>query len=136
MIYLDTSIIISYIDEADPNHTKALKIFDKLDERRITSRLTLVELTSVYSRAGLDDPLALAIFSINKAEAEIGEVDFNKILTNALKLSRLLKLRTLDLLHITACKTLGATKFATLDKGIMAKKENIANIGIKIIETN
>ncbi|MCC6056842.1 MAG: PIN domain-containing protein [Desulfurococcaceae archaeon] len=60
-IYIDTNVTISFVDEADPNHGKALKLVNKLSRDRVASMLTLVELTSVYSRAGLEKPLALAV---------------------------------------------------------------------------
>jgi len=48
-VHIDTNVIISFIDEADPNHGKALKLVNKLSRDRVASMLTLVELTSVYS---------------------------------------------------------------------------------------
>ena len=67
MIYIGTNIIVSYMDEADANHSKAAKLIQSLrGEKLVTSRLALVKLASVYSRAGLEDPLALALYSIKE----------------------------------------------------------------------
>jgi len=52
LIYIDTNVIVSYIDEADPNHGRALKLMESLSSGRVVSRLTLVELASIYSRTG------------------------------------------------------------------------------------
>jgi len=47
-VHIDANVIISFIDEADPNHGKALKLVNKLSRDRVASMLTLVELASVY----------------------------------------------------------------------------------------
>ena len=133
MIYLDTNVIISYIDELDPNHGRAMELLRSIKDDRVVSRLTLVELASVYSRAGLLNPLALSLYSIRRVNARIAEVDFNSVLQTSLKLAELVKLRTLDLLHIAACKTIGAKTFVTFDKEIISKSNLIEKLGIKVI---
>jgi predicted nucleic acid-binding protein len=91
-------------------------LLENIGDERIVSRLALVELASVYSRAGLKSPLALALYSIDSVGAQLGELDFNEALLLAFRLSDTLKLRTLDLLHVISCKLLGAEQFATFDK--------------------
>jgi len=135
MIYIDTNVIIAFIDELDPNHAKAEGLLRALKGNRVASKLTLAELSSVYSRASLNEPLALAIYSIKRIKAEVADVDFNEILTHALKLAPSLKLRTLDLLHVTACKLSGAKFFATFDKDIIAKADAIRKMGIEVVTT-
>jgi predicted nucleic acid-binding protein len=49
MTCIDTDVIISFVDEKDPNHEKALRLVNKLPKDRATSMLTLVELASIYS---------------------------------------------------------------------------------------
>lgn len=133
MIYLDTNVIISYMDEEDPNHEAAVRLLKKLEERRVVSELVLLELATVYSRAGLEKPLPLAIYSIKTVGAEIPRLDLNQVLREALKLAPRLKLKILDLLHIAACKTTGAQKIATFDKDIQAKAETLGKLGIKVL---
>ena len=134
MIYIDTNIIVSYMDEADANHSRAVKLIQSLQgEKLVTSRLALVELASVYSRAGLENPLALALYSIEETGVELAEIDFNDALSLAFRLSAELRLRTLDLLHITTSKLLGARYFATFNKDIVNKKDLVARIGIEIV---
>jgi predicted nucleic acid-binding protein len=134
VIYLGTNIIIAYMDESDPNHSKAQNLLDKLEDKRIVSKLTQVELASVYARADLKDPLALAIYSIKTAGASVAEVNFNEVITQASKLSHQLKLRTLDLLHITVCKLIGSEYFATFDKDVITKSDKIKKIGVRVIK--
>jgi predicted nucleic acid-binding protein len=59
MIYLDTNVIISYVDELDSKHENAKKLFNVLESNRVVSKLTFAELTSVFSRANLDNPMVL-----------------------------------------------------------------------------
>ncbi|MCS7366646.1 MAG: type II toxin-antitoxin system VapC family toxin [archaeon YNP-WB-062] len=134
MIYIDTNVIISYIDEADPNHGKALKLVEGLSGDRVVSRLTLAELVSVYSRAGLEDPLPLAMYSLKRIKAKIVEVDFNEILRIAIVKAPILKLKTLDLLHIITCKVAGCGEFATMDSSIIGKSEVIGGeLGVRVM---
>lgn len=133
MIYIDTNVIIAFIDELDPNHDRANKLLKTLKDDRVVSKLTLIELASVYSRAKLDEPLALAIYSVERIKAKIIDINFNEVLIQAFKLAPFLKLRTLDLLHVAMCKVIGAKLFVTFDKDIIAKANVIREIGIEIV---
>ncbi len=133
MIYLDTNVIISYVDEIDPNHDKAIKLLENLEENRVVSRLTLLELASVYSRAGLQKPLAYALYSMKVVGARLVEVDLNEAITQAVKYALHLKLRTLDLLHIASAKLAGTRVFATLDKEIVSKESRLQELGLQIV---
>jgi len=125
MIYLDTNIIISYVDELDPNNERAVKLFSTLENKRVVSKLTLVELTSVFSRANLDNPMAFALYSIEKSGAKVEDVDFNNAIVKAPRLAQYLKLKTLDLLHLAICAEINAESFATFDESIISKSEDI-----------
>ncbi len=135
MIYVDTNIIISYVDQLDQNHGKARRLLDTLNEDRVVSELTKVELASVFSRAGFKDPLALSLYSIRKVDARIVNVDFNRVLVKAAEISHRLKLRTLDLLHITVASLIGAQKLVTFDRDILSKSNLISKFGIEVIKT-
>ncbi len=134
MIYIDTNVIISYLDEQDPNHSKALRLLDTLKEDRVVSELTKVELASVYSRAGFDDPMALSLYSIRRINARVINTDFNRVLVKAAEMSHRLKLRTLDLLHIAVANLIGAQKLVTFDKDILSKSNLIGKFGIEVIK--
>jgi len=98
--YIDTSVIISFVDEKDSNHEKALRLVNKLPKDRATSMLTLVELASVYSRAGLEKPLALTLYSIDVVNARIiDDIDFNTVLRKALTYAQQLGL------ELSTCST-------------------------------
>ncbi len=136
MIYLDTSVIIAFVDEADPNHSAAVNLLDSLGEgeERAVSRLTLVELSSVYSRAGLENPVALAMYSTRLAKARVVDVNFDDVLRQAFTMAPRLRLRTLDLLHLVACKEARARAFATLDRDVKVKAEAVReHLGVEVI---
>ncbi|MCF3652994.1 MAG: type II toxin-antitoxin system VapC family toxin [Aigarchaeota archaeon] len=134
MIYIDTNVIISYVDEKDPNHDKVVAMSMQLDGGRVVSQLTLLELASIYARAELEKPIPLAMYSIKRFGASIVETDLNIIVKESLKHVPMLRLKTLDLLHITIAKAIGAKSIATLDKDIAKKADVIKDImGIEII---
>lgn len=135
MIYVDTSLVISYMDLRDPNHDKAVKLIEAFrSERYVVSMLVLVELASVYSRAMFEKPLELALYSLEKVGAKLVKLNFDDAVKQAFKLASILRLRTLDLLHISACKSLGADKLITFDHDVLKKAETITKtVGLKIV---
>ncbi len=134
MIYIDTNVIISYVDEKDPNHDKVMTISMQLDKERIVSQLTLLELASIYARAELEKPIPLAMYSIKRFGASIVEADLNIVIKESLRYVPIFKLKTLDLLHIAIAKAIGAKSIATLDKDIGKKADIIKDtMGIKVI---
>jgi len=48
MIYIDTNLIVSYVDEKDPNHDEVVTMSMRLDRERVVSQLTILELASIY----------------------------------------------------------------------------------------
>jgi predicted nucleic acid-binding protein len=134
-VYLDTNVVIAVIDERDPNHDSVVETLGGISGRRLVSRLTLVELASVYSRAGLEDPVALAIYSVEKAGAGVAVLDFNEVLEKAVLHAGRLGLRTLDLLHVVASSMLGCRAFITLDTDIINKSVRIGEeLGVRVVE--
>ena len=136
-VYLDTNIVIANIDEKDPNHNSVVKLLDSISDRKFVSRLTLVELVSVYARAGLENPVALAMYSVEKAGAGIAGVDFNEVLEKAVLYAERLRLRTLDLIHVVVSSILGCKVLFTLDADIINKSEKIKKeLDITVITVN
>ncbi len=136
-VYLDTNVVIAVIDERDPNHDSVVETLGGISGRRLVSRLTLVELASVYSRAGLEDPVALAMYSVEKAGAGVAVLDFNEVLEKAVLHAGRLGLRTLDLLHVVASSMLGCRAFITLDTDIINKSVRIGEeLGVRVAEAS
>jgi predicted nucleic acid-binding protein len=125
LIYIDTNVIVSYVDEKDPNHDKVVAMFKRLDRERVVSQLTLLELSSIYARAELERPISLAISSIKRFNASMIETDLNIIMKESLRRVPTLRLKTLDLLHISVAKLMGAKSLATLDKEIARRADMI-----------
>ncbi len=134
MIYLDTNVIISFMDTRDPLHEDALKFLDSIDMERVVSMVVFLELVSVYSRAGFSDPVALAIYSIDRVGASLIGIDCDLLLRKAIVYAPMLKLRTLDLLHVVACYVIGADSIATFDEDIIRKSSVIEDtLGVKVV---
>ncbi len=130
-MYVDTNVIIAFMDEADPNHERAVKLLK--GSSKVSSFLTLVELASVYSRAELNDPQALAIYSMKEAGVKVSEVGFREVLKEAFRVADKIKLKTLDLLHVASCLLMGEEEFLTFDGDILKKRKELEELGIEVI---
>ena len=96
----------------------------------------MTELYAVYSRVmGLSDVEleALVEYSLASVGASVGHVDCTKLFTVAQSYAHLLRLRTLDLLHVVAAHLLGAEGIVTLDKDIVARSRVVEEtLGMKV----
>ena len=126
--YIDTSLAVALVNDGDPNHELALSIFPKEGEK-LVSKLVLIELYSVYSRRlnVSDEELeAIVNYTIHKCGCKVEDVEFDKAVDLAVKLSNKVKLKTLDLLHLSAAKLLGS-EIMSLDKEIINAKNKLIN---------
>ena len=129
MSYVDTSIIIAALDPIDSRNKSAIDILEK-EDYKVISELTIIELASVLSRRrevlsemtgklGLSEKLTvLAIimylmrrFNLRYRAVETGAETMvlgkmYKPMAESIELSTRLKLKTLDLLHISYIKLL------------------------------
>ena len=74
--YVDTNVIISFLNNRDTNHARALKIFDNKN-RKVTSTVPVLELKSVLSRTtklSLDEIEAVVDY-LPEINVEVTEVD-------------------------------------------------------------
>ncbi len=152
MSYIDTSVIIAALDPIDPRRNKAIEVLEN-EHDKIISELTLVELASTLARRekllgqmmdklGLNREetiLAILIYILKKFGIRYETIDgwiryplvgkVYKPIATAVELSKYIKLRTLDLLHLAYTKLL-------MEKGIYLQKlitmdsdyEKISNI--------
>ena len=89
---------------------------------------------TVFSRTGLQEPIPLALFSMRRVGARTVDVDFEEVLNGALTYAVELKLRTLDLLHVTISKTIGCKRLATLDEDVIKRSSDISEkLGIEVV---
>ncbi len=101
---------------------------------RVTSPVAVLELKSVLSRTtnlGVDEIEAFVDY-LPEINVEIPEVSMNKIISNAIEIAVRLRMRTLDLLHISASMIIEADAFITFDREFIEKEKEIANIGLII----
>ena len=131
--YIDTNVIIAFINNRDSNHARALKIFN-YSNRKVTSMIAVLELKSVLSRTtklSVDEIEAFVDY-LPEINVEVPEVDANKIIRNATDIAVRIRMKTLDLLHISASIIIGADAFITFDREFIEKEKEIANIGLII----
>ncbi len=134
MNYIDTNVIISFISKSDVNHSRALRILDNNDGM-VTSPVAILELKSVLSRTtdlGVDEIEAFADY-LAEIKIEVPEVDINKVLNNASDIATRIRMKTLDILHLSASMILDVNGFVTFDHEFLEKKNEIEGIGLKII---
>ena len=141
MKYFDTSVILLAILR-DARREKAL---NELKSGGITSELGLAELVSYLSRNINDDPIPYAIKLLKDYNIAIKSVmkgkqtllgEINYVIYFAINIAKEVKLRTLDLLHLSYAVLLGADEFVTADKEFERASSFLSRnkISLKVIE--
>ncbi len=135
MIYVDTNVLISYINIKDPLHEKAVQVISE-NRSLVTSIISRVELYSVFSRTMEISDLeleALVEYTFEKTGTVLKDLSLEEVFSNAVIYANRLKLRTLDLLHVVAAYVLGCESFLTFDKNILSRAEMIEDsLGLRI----
>lgn len=157
-VYIDTSVLLARWAVSDPHHQASQKLLTAIQEEHIQatiSTLTLLEVASVVGRqqAKFSDflltDLDLAVEYVKKIveikELEIvdtffqktrlqisnREIECSRSIRNALLMSSLVQLKSLDNLHLGIIITLNQSSapsidyFVTGDQGILTKREVI-----------
>ncbi|ALU29938.1 type II toxin-antitoxin system VapC family toxin [Sulfolobus acidocaldarius] len=133
--YVDTNVILSFVEQ-DANYERAREIVEERRGKLVTGEVTLLELSSFYSRKLKDDVLAKASvkYALKVCNVELVEIDFNRLFEKALQLSPRLKLKTLDVLQVVSASLVKASVFITFDKDIIAKEEIVNRVlGLNIV---
>ncbi len=138
MIYLDTNVLVAYINPRDKLHDKAVNLLSQhRDEDFAVSQLVILELYSVFSRVmGLsDDELeALVNYTIKVSNAKSVSVEWDDICRLASSHANKLRLKVLDLLHVIAAYSTGIKRFMSFDKDINSRVDVIERLlGIEVI---
>ncbi|WP_337860778.1 PIN domain-containing protein [Ferroplasma sp.] len=149
MNYLDTSVVIILLDRKDYRFSNVNNIINEGD--CVMSDLGLVELTSYLSRNNIENPPAYAIHLVRKYKINLlskidntfipGFGNVNTVLSTSLNLSDKLKLKTLDLIHVSNCIELKINDYNivnlyTADKEFIKAKKTLSEykIDLKIID--
>jgi predicted nucleic acid-binding protein len=124
--YIDTNVIISFLNNREFNHEKALKALENFADM-ITLPLALLELKSVLFRTTdlcADEIVAFADY-LSEINIKIPEADRDKVASYASELAINIRMRTLDVLNPPAAEILGADTFGTFDREFL-NKENVS----------
>ncbi|MCD6301101.1 MAG: type II toxin-antitoxin system VapC family toxin [Staphylothermus sp.] len=136
MSYIDTNVLIAYINPNDALHNSAIELLSKIEGDRYVSDLTIIELYSVFSRAmDLKDIEIDALVKYTIRETGVKRIDimWKNIFNRAKEYAYALKLKTLDLLHLTIAVVYNCSLFITFDKDIIRKSKIIEGLtGIRI----
>ncbi|MCD6348756.1 MAG: PIN domain-containing protein [Candidatus Korarchaeota archaeon] len=135
MRYLDTSVVLSAANAQDPNHSKALELLK--GGKNVVSELTIAELYSVVSRVvGVpgEELDALVEYMVEASGAHLIRVGWSDVFRRAYVMAGELKLKTLDLLHVSAALVMKAREFVTLDKEIIGRGSVVERLtGVRVV---
>jgi predicted nucleic-acid-binding protein len=100
----------------------------------ITSPVTVLEIKSVLSRSTnlREDEIEAFIDYLPEINVAVQDVNMDKIINNAIEIAVGIRMKTLDILHISASMMLEADTFVTFDSEFKAKENEIANFGLRI----
>ncbi len=131
--YIDTNVIISFLNSRDVNHERAVKTLEH-DGEIVTSPVAVLELKSVLARTTTLSSYEIEAFVdyLSEVNIKVPEVDMGKIVSYASELAINIRMRTLDILHLAAGVVLEADDFVTFDREFLEKEKEIANIGFRV----
>ena len=129
MNYIDTNVIISFLNSRDINHEKALKTLNH-DSEMVTSSVAILELKSVLCRTTTlnTDEIEAFVDYLNEINIEVPMIDMNKVISNAIEIAVNIRMKTLDILHLAAGVVLEVDDFITFDREFLEKEKEIQNI--------
>ena len=133
MNYIDTNVIISFLNSRDINHEKALKTLNHVSEM-VTSPVAILELKSVLCRTTtLDtDEIEAFVDYLHEINIEVPMIDMNKVISNAIEIAVNIRMKTLEILHLAAGVVLEVDGFITFDREFLEKEKEIENIGLRV----
>ena len=133
MNYIDTNVIISFLNSRDINHEKALKTLNH-DSEMVTSPVAILELKSVLCRTTILDTDEIEAFVdyLHEINIEVPIIDMNKVISNAIEIAVNIRMKTLDILHLAAGVVLNVDDFITFDREFLEKEKEIENIGLRV----
>ena len=133
MNYIDTNVIISFLNSRDINHEKALKTLNH-DSEMVTSPVAILELKSVLCRTTtLDtDEIEAFVDYLHEINIEVPIIDMNKVISNAIEIAVNIRMKTLDILHLAAGVVLNVDDFITFDREFLEREKEIENIGLRV----
>ena len=100
----------------------------------VTSPIAVLELKSVLSRTTSlgEDEIEAFVDYLPEIDVEVPEVDMDRVFSNAIEIAVRIRMKTLNLLHLSASMILEAEDFVTFDREFAEKEIEIANLGMRI----
>ncbi len=100
----------------------------------VTSQIAVLELKSVLSRATSlgEDEIEAFVDYLHEINVDVPEVEMDRIFSNAIEIAVRVRMKTVDLLHLSASMILEAEEFVTFDREFAEKEIEIANLGLRI----
>lgn len=134
MDYVDTNVILAYLNANDTNHSRAINLWNTSDSK-ITSIIAVLELRSVLARTtGLTvEETEAYVEYLPEIGIHVPDIDMNEVLNGAAEIAPGIRMRTLDLLHISACIEMNAGTFITLDYEFVEKRHVLSDLGISVV---
>ena len=134
MDYVDTNVILAYLNANDTNHSRAINLWNTADSK-ITSIIAVLELRSVLARTtGLTvEETEAYVEYLPEIGIHVPDIDMNEVLNGAAEIAPGIRMRTLDLLHISACIEMNAGTFITLDYEFVEKRHVLSDLGISVV---
>jgi len=134
MDYVDTNVILAYLNANDTNHSRAINLWNTSDSK-ITSIIAVLELRSVLARTtGLTvEETEAYVEYLPEIGIHVPDIDMNEVLNGAAEIAPGIRMRTLDLLHISACIEMSAGRFITLDYEFVEKRHVLSDLGISVV---
>ena len=133
MNYIDTNVIISFLNSRDVNHERVVKTLED-DGEMVTSPVAVLELKSVLAWTTTLGTYEIEAFIdyLSEIDTKVPEVDMDEVVSYAIELAINIRMRTLDILHLSAGVVLEADDFVTFDREFLEKEKEIANIGLRV----
>ena len=97
--------------------------------------IAVLEMRSVLSRTtNLNaDEIESYVDCLQEMKVEIPKLDMNAVLADASEIAFRVKMKTLDVLHLSASILLNANNFVTFEGEFREKEKEISAIGLKVI---
>ncbi len=134
MYYIDTSVILSYINPNDVNHKSGRQLVER-SSSLVISPITQLELRSVFARTTelTEEEIEAYVQYVEEIGMELKNTDLSRVIDRAMQIAFSVKMKALDVLHLAACLEIGARTLVSLDHDFEARAQEIRNLGIKII---
>ncbi len=133
--YDETELGLSIVSEkwAENQDKEIFRRITKQTEKKDPPMVTEVSEVRFIVHTNLrEDEIEAFIDYLPEINVAVQDVNMDKIINNAIEIAVGIRMKTLDILHISASMMLEADTFVTFDSEFKAKENEIANFGLRI----